>query len=91
MSLCTPKNWICGFSMLVFSCLALVARGASADPVLEVTVGGQTRHFDRDELLRRPDVAQIQIASDVAYGKVMSYRAVPLAALLSGLDAPAVA
>src|SRR5712672_1959478 len=61
---------------------------ASAEPVLDVVIGGQTRQFGRDELLHRPDVSQVTVTNDVAYGKVMSYRAVPLAALLVGLNFP---
>lgn len=84
------KKWIGFFSVIVLPCLFLVSTViASADPVLDVVIGGQTRQFGRDELLRRPDVSQVTVASDVAYGKVMSYRAVPLAALLAGLNPPA--
>jgi mono/diheme cytochrome c family protein len=68
--------------------LLLVSRGASADPVLDVVIGGDTRHFARDELLVRPDVISVEVANDVAYHTHMSYRAVPLAALLAGLDPP---
>ena len=59
------------------------------DPILDIVVGGQTRQFGRDELLVRPDVAEVAVARDVAYGEPMSYRAVPLAALLVGLNPPA--
>jgi mono/diheme cytochrome c family protein len=57
--------------------------------VLDIVIGGQTRHFGRDELLHRPDVAHIEVANDVAYGKPMAYLAVPVAALLAGLNPPA--
>jgi mono/diheme cytochrome c family protein len=40
-------------------------------------------------LLRRPDVADVSVANDIAYGKAMTYRAVPVAVLLAGLDPPA--
>lgn len=76
-------------SVLFLACLVLPPRAAAADPVLDVAIGGQTRQFGRDELLRRPDVSQVSVTSDVAYGKAMSYRVVPLAALLAGLNAPA--
>ena len=69
----------------VMPCLFLMSTVASAaDPVLDVAIGGQTRQFGRDELLHRPDVTTSKSPSDVAYGKAMSYRAVPLAALLAG-------
>jgi mono/diheme cytochrome c family protein len=57
--------------------------------VLEVTIGADTRHFGRDALLARPDVASVEVANDVAYGRAMSFRAVHLAALLAGLNPPA--
>jgi mono/diheme cytochrome c family protein len=76
------------FSIMVLSGLLLLSRGASADPVLDVVIGGDTRHFARDALLVRPDVVSVGVAKDIAYGKGMSFRAVPLAALLAGLDPP---
>jgi len=75
--------------VIVMFCLFLQPKDALADPVLEVAIGGQTRHFGRNELLRRPDVARVSIANDVSYGKAMDYLAVPLAALLAGLNPPA--
>jgi mono/diheme cytochrome c family protein len=77
------------FSFVVGFGLLLVSWGAAADPVLEVVIGGETRQFGRDALLLRPDVASVEVANDVAYGKAMRYRAVPLAALLAGLTPPA--
>jgi mono/diheme cytochrome c family protein len=88
MSACTRKRWTYCFSIIVLSGLLVVSRGASADPVLDVVIGGDTRHFARDELLVRPDVISVEVANDVAYHKLMSYRAVPLAALLAGLNPP---
>jgi hypothetical protein len=63
--------------------------GASADAVLEVTIGSETRHFARDALLARSEVTSVEIARDVAYGKAMRFRAIPLAVLLVGLSAQA--
>ena len=57
--------------------------------MLDVVIGGETRHFARDALLARPDAATVEIANDVAYGKAMRFRAIPLAALLSDLSASA--
>ena len=87
MNASRPKRWVSFFSVIV-PCLCLLSTVSSADPVLDVVIGGQTRQFGRDELLHRPDVSQVIVTSDVAYGKVMSYRAVPLAALLLGLNPP---
>jgi mono/diheme cytochrome c family protein len=89
MSASRPGTWAHCLSMIVLSGLLLVSKTASADPVLDVVIGNQTRQFGRDALLLRPDVAHVEVASDVAYGKAMSYRAVPLAALLDGLNPPA--
>jgi mono/diheme cytochrome c family protein len=88
MSASITKNRIGVIFAIVLACLLLMPGSASADPVLDIVIGGQTRHFGRDELLRRPDVANVSVANDIAYGKAMTYRAVPVAALLAGLDPP---
>jgi mono/diheme cytochrome c family protein len=62
---------------------------AAADPVLAITIGGETRQFSRDALLARPDVTNVDIPADIAYGKPMRFRAIPLAALLAPFPAPA--
>jgi mono/diheme cytochrome c family protein len=85
----TMKNRIGVIFAIVLPCLLLASTDASADPVLDIVIGGQTRHFGRDELLRRPDVVHVTVANDVAYGKAMDYLAVPVAKLLAGLDPPA--
>src|SRR2546423_13996401 len=74
--------------MVALSCLCCDSSGASADPVLDIVIAGQARQFGRDQLLRRPDAAEVAVSSDVAYGKPMTYRAVPLASLLVGLNPP---
>src|SRR5262249_552103 len=83
------KNWVSVVFAIVLSCLLLTPTGAWAEPVLDVVIGGLTRHFGRDELLHRPDVTHVDVANDVAYGKAMTYLAVPVAALLAGLNPPA--
>jgi mono/diheme cytochrome c family protein len=72
-------------SPLVF----LGSPGASADAVLDIAIGGESRQLARDALLARPDVTSVEIANDVAYGKAMRFRAIPLAALLAAFRAPA--
>jgi mono/diheme cytochrome c family protein len=84
-----PADRATRFSIVALFFLLLALQGASADPVLDVAIGGETRQFTRDALLMRPDVASVEIANDVAYGKAMHFRAVPLAALLSGFSLPA--
>ena len=66
-----------------------MSRTAVADSVLAIVIGTDTHQFARADLLARPDVANIQIANDVSYNKAMSYRAVPVAALLTGINLPA--
>ena len=75
---------ILGFLFLLASSLA-----QAAEPSLDVTAGGKTRSFTRDELLARADAARIEVTKDATYGTPMTYRAVPVASLLSGLDIPA--
>ena len=89
MSGSTRIKWLGRFSLIVASWLLLASNVAEAEPVFDVVVGGQTRQFGRDELLRRPDVTRVTVANDIAYGKSMSYRAVPVSALLAGLSPPA--
>jgi mono/diheme cytochrome c family protein len=88
MNASTRIKWLGMFSLIVASWLLLALNVAAAEPVLDVVVGGQTRQFGRDELLRRPDVTRVTVANDIAYGKSMSYRAVPVSALLAGLNPP---
>jgi mono/diheme cytochrome c family protein len=68
---------------------ALAAPAAAAEPTLEISIGGETRSFTRDALLARPDVTNVEIHADIAYGKPMRFRAVPLAALLKDFPLPA--
>jgi mono/diheme cytochrome c family protein len=93
MSASTTKNRVSRVFAIVSACLFLACLflpvNASADPVLEIVIGGQTRHFGRDELLRRPDVTRVAVANDIAYRKAMNYLAVPVATLLAGLNASA--
>ena len=67
------KNWLSVIFMVGLPCLFLTSTNASADPVLDIIIGGRTRHFGQDELLRRPDVTRVEVANDVAYGKAMTY------------------
>ncbi len=70
---------------MLLTCLLLMSRASAAGgPSLDVEIGGQSRQFGREELLHRPDLSQVTVTGDVAYGRTMNYRAVPLAALLAG-------
>ena len=88
----TPRwaNRLTWLSIVILSVFVLGSPQASAaDAALEIAIGGVTRHFSRDALLARPDATTVEIADDVAYGKAMRFRAIPLAALLAGFSAPA--
>lgn len=73
--------------ILAFFLLLPTVAGA-AEPAVEVEVGAAKRSFTRAELLARPDAATIEVAKEVTSGAPMTYRAVPVAALLSGLTFP---
>lgn len=63
--------------------LALVPMLAwAAEPVLELNLNGSAQHYERAQLLKRPEVRTINVADDVSYHKAMRYRALPLSALL---------
>ncbi|RUL69591.1 c-type cytochrome [Dyella choica] len=69
-------------------CLALLALGCTlplyaAD--LRIDVGPQARVWTTQQLLNLPDARSVMIQADVAFHRTMSYRAVPLRALLPGL------
>jgi mono/diheme cytochrome c family protein len=57
----------------------------AAAAVLMVTAGGATQEFTSGALLARSDAATLAVPLDVSYGQAMSYRAVPLRALLAAL------
>lgn len=65
--------------------LALLSPALAAAPVLTLRFGGQIRRFSAAELLARPDVRTLTV-NDATYQRPMTYRAVPLLALLPPLD-----
>ena len=75
-------------ALIVLCLLLLPGMARAAEPSVTVTVGGETREFTRDQLLARPDATTIQVARDITYRVPMSYRAVPVAALLAGMTLP---
>jgi hypothetical protein len=76
------RAWIAAF--LVISPAAAVA----AEPTLQIDVGGETRSFTRDAMLAMPEAATVEVPKDSTYGVPMTYRAVPVSALLKGLSFP---
>lgn len=65
----------------------LVPASARAEP-LTLSLGGKQQRFSAAELLARPDAAQIAIHDDVSYKRAMTYRAVPLLALIGDKPDP---
>lgn len=57
----------------------------AAEPILVVSADSVTRQYTSDELLARHDAATLAASNDPAYLGAMSYRAVPLRALLAAL------
>jgi mono/diheme cytochrome c family protein len=53
---------------------------------LMIDTGHGTRTWTTTQLLARPDLQNVTIPIDVAFGRTMHYRAVPLRALLDGLQ-----
>ncbi|MFA6140398.1 MAG: cytochrome c, partial [Hyphomicrobium sp.] len=66
---------------VVMALLACWAAQAGPDK-LTVAFGGAEKSYAATELLARPDAATIEIPADVSYRKPMTYRAVPLLALI---------
>jgi mono/diheme cytochrome c family protein len=60
----------------------VVAATAAADPALTVATGGRTAIYTGAGLLALPSATTVTIPADVAYKRSMSFRAVPIAALL---------
>lgn len=70
---------------LLALCLILPAQAAE----LKVDLGHGVTTYRTENLLKRHDVRTINVLADVAFRRTMSYRAVPLMALLKGIDAGA--
>src|SRR5205814_1173816 len=74
---------LCLLTVLLAGLIGPLAMAAA--PTLVLSAGGAVRQFTSDELLARDDAATLAVPYDPAYGRAMSYRAVPLRALLSPL------
>ena len=71
-------------SRLLLSVALLAPLAQAAELRLELPQGN--RSWSTEQLLGHPQAQQIEIAADVAYKRAMTYRAVPLAALLDGVQ-----
>ena len=75
--------------LLGFALVALASSFARAsEPVLAIDIGGVTRSFTREQLLKNPETMEIDVVRDNAYGRRVHYRAIALDRLLAGLDLP---
>lgn len=74
---------------LVLLMVCLIGQRASAQSTLELETDGTARTLTRQTLLARPDAADIHVPRDIAYGRPMTFRAVPFAALLGDTPLPA--
>src|SRR6476659_2493542 len=62
---------------------ALTTGAAHADDrVLTLSMGSAVQRVTAAQLLSRPDAIELTVPADVAYGRSMKYRAVPLLPLL---------
>lgn len=66
--------------------IASANAATTAQPVLELAFKDQQQKLTRDELLHMPAVRSIVITADVAYKRTMTYRAIPLKAIVHDLQ-----
>lgn len=71
-------------SCLLLGAALLAPLAQAAELRLELPQG--SRSWSTAQLLTHPQAQQIEISADVAYKRAMSYRALPLAALLDGVQ-----
>lgn len=71
------------FSCALALLLAVPAAASAAEPTLTFRQGGETLTLTTSELLARADAGRITVPDDVAYGRTMHYRAVPVLSLLA--------
>lgn len=71
--------------LLLIGSLGWAAAARAEEPVLSLSFGRAEQRFTASDLLARPDAAPLTIPADVAYGRTMTYRAVPLLGLLKGM------
>tara|TARA_R100001244_G_scaffold43936_4_gene39351 strand:+ start:239 stop:1060 length:822 start_codon:yes stop_codon:yes gene_type:complete len=67
-------------------CSLLISAGVAQAAELQLDIGASSRSWTTAELLTHPQAQRIEIADDVSYQRTMHYRAVPVAALLSGVQ-----
>ena len=70
-------------ALIVFGALLLSMPLSAAQ--LDLQLGANSRIWQTEELLKHPQVQTLTVKDDVSYKKDMTYRAVPVAALLGGI------
>lgn len=71
-----------GVVLAFVAMLAALASAHAEGAKLTVSFGGTDKSFTAAELLARPDAATIIVPDDISYKRAMTYRAVPLLALI---------
>lgn len=73
--------------ILSLAALTLVPQLSLQAAQLKIEQAGSVQTWETSQLLVHPQIQTIKISEDVAYKRAMSYRAVPLSALLEGVTA----
>ncbi|MGV8860749.1 MAG: c-type cytochrome [Pseudomonas sp.] len=79
------RQWLAFIPL--FCCFAISHVGVVQAAQLTVELPDGVHIWDTAQLLKHPQAQQIQITEDVSYKRAMTYRAVPMAALLGGITA----
>jgi mono/diheme cytochrome c family protein len=74
------RQWLAGLCCGLAACVAM-----ATEPVLTVVAGGRTATYTLASLLAHPAAVDVVVPKDVAYQRRMTFRAVPVAALLTGV------
>ena len=82
------RLYLMSLVLMLGAFLLSIGQAWSADSGLTIALGGVTRHFSAEDLLRDPAIVEIEVPQDIAYGRAMRYRAIPLAVLLRGFVIP---
>jgi mono/diheme cytochrome c family protein len=61
----------------------------AGDVRLAIAIGSVTRSLGAEDLLGDPATVEIEVPQDIAYGRAMRFRALPMAELLQGFALPA--
>lgn len=72
---------------LILLCSALLLTTPVHAAQLTLELGAGSRTWQTDELLKHPLARTVTVKDDVSYKRDMSYRAVPISALLTGVKA----